>query len=189
MPISAHLHTHVQSKAHLIFPFLVVMALSAPARAVDGCKVLLCMAGDWKHISQCEPTVRKALLDAGHGHPWPQCSMGDDSASANQSVRPESCPAQYRSTIPGGAYDKVVTSCPFTGVVQVVVAGEPWTRTWWSPSGDSVVEWLPAAKVAFASTPQAMDTRFDDDHAAWVVRERARLAAEAAADGSSKGGG
>jgi hypothetical protein len=44
-----------------------------------------------------------------------------------------------------------------------------------------VVEWLPAAKAAFASSPDAMDDRFERDHAAWVISEQIRLAAEAAA--------
>ena len=65
----------------------------------------------------------------------------------------------------------------------------PWSRTWWSPSGDSVVEWLPAAKAAFANSPDAMDERFDRDHAAWVISEQIRLAAEAAAAAAAAQGG
>jgi hypothetical protein len=65
----------------------------------------------------------------------------------------------------------VVYRCPFSGVVLVAVAGQPWTRTWWSTSGDTVIEWLPAAKAAFTDQPGAMDTRFDDDHAAWLRRQ------------------
>ena len=81
-------------------------------------------------------------------------------------------------------------ACPCSGVIHVPVEGRPWSGPWWSPSGDSVVEWLPAAKAAFANSPDAMDERFDRDHAAWVISEQVRLAAEAAAAaGAAQGGG
>ena len=73
--------------------------------------------------------------------------------------------------------------------MRVAVGGRPWGRAWWSPSGDSVVEWLPAAKAAFANSPDAMDERFDRDHAAWVISEQVRLAAEAAAAAAAAQGG
>ena len=171
--------------------------LAGPAHAVDGCKLLLCMAGNWQNISQCEPTVRQALRDAARGRGWPSCNMGGDSASGNQYVAPEQCPEQYRTSTVDWR-DRLVTSCPFSGVIHVAVEGQPWSRTWWSPSGDSVVEWLPAAKLAFASRPGAMDDRFDRDRAAWVATSnmsgQVRPAAEAA-DGltrpaaASQGGG
>ena len=44
-------------------------------------------------------------------------------------------------------------------------------------------------KAAFASSPDAMDGRFDRDHAAWVISEQARLAAEAAAAAAAAQGG
>ena len=165
-------------KAHFSTAFSTFMQLAAlcglglgfssSAQAVDGCKVLLCMAGNWQHISQCEPTVRRALRDVALGRSWPSCSMGGDSASGNQAVAPSQCPEQYR-TGRVTVNDRVIYSCPFSGVILVSVAGRPWTRTWWSPSGDSVVEWLPAARAAFAATPSAMDDRFDRDHAAWLL--------------------
>ena len=71
------------------------LGLSGPAHAVDGCKLLLCMAGNWQNISQCTPTVRQALRDVARGRGWPTCSMGGDSASGNQYVAPEQCPEQY----------------------------------------------------------------------------------------------
>ena len=64
-------------KAHFSTAFSTFMQLAAlcglglgfsgPAQAVDGCKVLLCMAGNWQHISQCEPTVSRALRDVALG--------------------------------------------------------------------------------------------------------------------------
>ena len=164
------------------------LGLSGPAHAVDGCKVLLCMAGNWQNISQCEPTVRQALRDVARGRGWPSCSMGGNNATGNQYVAPEQCPEQYRISSVDWR-DRIVYSCPFSGVIHVAVEGRPWARTWWSPSGDSVVEWLPSAKAAFASTPDAMDVRFDRDHAAWVISEQVRLAAEAAAAAAAGQGG
>jgi hypothetical protein len=168
------------------------LGLSGPAHAVDGCKLLLCMAGNWQNISQCEPTVRQALRDVARGRGWPTCSMGGNSASGNQYVAPEQCPEQYRTSSVDWR-DQIVYGCPFSGVIHVAVKGQPWSRTWWSPSGDSVVEWLPAAKAAFAGTPDAMDERFDRDHSAWVLSVNAskqvRLAAEAAAAAAAGQGG
>ncbi len=164
------------------------LVLSAPAHAVDGCKLLLCMAGNWQNISQCEPDVRQALRDVARGRGWPSCGMGGNSATANQYVAPEQCPEQYR-TRSIDWQGLLVYDCPFSGVIHVAVEAQPWSRTWWSPSGDSVVEWLPPARAAFANTPGSMDDRFDRDHAAWVISERIRLEKEAGGAGSGDGGG
>ena len=199
--MKAHFTTSIRPFVRLLrlaAPFGLVLGLglglSGPARAVDGCKLLLCMAGNWQNISQCTPTVRQALRDVARGRGWPTCSMGGDSASGNQYVAPEQCPEQYITNAGTDESGRPIYSCPFSGVIHVAVEGRPWSRTWWSPSGDSVVEWLPAAKAAFANSPDAMDERFERDHAAWVVssqtREQVRLAAEAsAAAAAAQGGG
>ena len=57
----------------------IALGLSGPAHSVDGCKLLLCMAGNWQNISQCTPTVRQALGDVARGRGWPTCSMGGNS--------------------------------------------------------------------------------------------------------------
>lgn len=188
--MKAHFSTAARSLAQLAAVSSLGLALSAPAHAVDGCKVLLCMAGNWKDISQCEPTVREAMRDAARGRSWPSCSSAGGSGSANQYVAPEQCPEQYRTIAGADDNGRVTYACPFSSAVQVVVDGQPWSRTWWSPSVDSVVEWLPPAKAAFARSPGAMDARFDQDHAAWVISEQVRLAAEAAAAAAiTQGGG
>jgi len=160
---------------------------SGPARAVDGCALLLCLAGNWQNIPQCTPTVRQALRDLARGRGWPTCSMGGNSASGNQYVAPLHCPEQYRTSAVDGR-GRPVYLCPFSGVIHVAIDAQPWSRTWWSTSGDSVVEWLPAARVAFADTPDAMDDRFERDHAAWVIEQR-RVAAEGDAATGHGGGG
>ena len=157
---------------------LTVLGLgtSPPAHAVDGCKVLLCMAGNWRRIAPCEPTVRQALRDVARGRGWPQCGMSGNSETANQFVPPVNCPEQYRTEVLDWN-DRLAYVCPYSGVVLVAVDGQPWSRTWWSMDGDTVTEWLPAARAALAARPDALDSRFDDDHAAWVISERLRLAA------------
>ena len=188
--MKAHFSTELRSPAQLAaLGAIVILALgrSGPALAVDSCKLLLCMAGNWQAISECQPTVHQALRDLARGRGWPSCSMGGGSDSANQFVAPEQCPEQYRTGAERFNSSRVTYSCPFSGVIHVAVEGQPWSRTWWSPSGDSVVEWLPAAKLTMANSPDAMDDRFDRDHAAWVLSEQLRLASEAAAD--AQGGG
>jgi len=50
------------------------------------------------------------------------------------------------------------------GAVSVTIDGAPWTRTWWSFRGDTVTEFMPAAKTGLGT----WDTRFDDDYTAWL---------------------
>jgi hypothetical protein len=188
--MKAHFSTAARSLVQLAAVSSLGMALSGPAHAVDGCNVLLCMASNWKNIDQCEPLVRQAMRDAALGRNWPSCSSAGASGSANQHVAPEKCPEQYRTIVGTDDNGRVTYACPFSSAVQVVVDGQPWSRTWWSPSGESVIEWLPAAKAALASSPGALDARFDQDHAAWVISEQVRLAAEAAAAAAiTQGGG
>jgi len=186
--MKAHFSTAVRSFVQLAALSGLALGFSPPAQAVDGCKLLLCMAGNWKNIGACEPTVRQALRDVARGRGWPECNMTGTSGSANQYVAPEQCPAQYRTRSAADDNHQDNYNCPFSGVIHIAVDAQPWSRTWWSPSGDSVVEWLPAAKAAFAQAPDSMDDRFDRDHAAWLLSEQARLAAEAAAAAQGSGG-
>lgn len=191
--MKAHFSTAIRPLVRLAAPFGLVLSLglglSGPAQAVDGCKLLLCMAGSWQNITQCTPTVRQALRDLARGRGWPVCSMGGNSGSGNQYVAPEQCPEQYITDAGPDESGRTIYTCPFSGVIHVAVEGLPWSRTWWSRTGDVVVEWLPAAKAAFASSPGAMDDQFDRDHAAWVISEQVRLAAEAAAAAAAAQGG
>jgi hypothetical protein len=139
------------------------------ARAVDGCKVLLCLAGNWKNISQCRPEVEQAMHDVARGKGWPECDSGGNSSTANTFLAPELCPRQYR--IQFEMESGVAYQCSYSGVVNAVVDGQPWSRTYWSPSGDSVTEWLPAAKAAFASDPTAIDNKFERDFAEWLAAQ------------------
>ena len=73
--MKAQLSTAIRSPLQLAACFGAVLALglklSGPAHDVDGCKLLLCMAGNWQNISQCTPTVRQALRDVARGRGWP----------------------------------------------------------------------------------------------------------------------
>lgn len=151
---------------------LAMLALLAgfqppPARAADGCLVLLCLAApSWHTVTQCVDPVRQALRDLSRGRPFPSCPMpGTGNGAANQwSSAPAFCPPQYtrsRELESGTTY-----TCDYDGAIAVNVNGALWSRTWWSFSGsDTVTEFSPTAKAQFG----AWDTRFDDDYAAWLA--------------------
>jgi hypothetical protein len=137
---------------------------SPPARALDGCLVLLCLAApNWRAIPECVPPIRQLLSDLARGRPFPTCAMAGAGNTARHqwASAPEYCPPQYVGVVDtesGPSY-----SCRFAGAVTVEVNGAPWSRTWWS-SGDTVTEFFPAARAQF----DAYDTRFDADYAAWI---------------------
>ena len=54
--------------------------------------------------------------------------------------------------------------CDYVGAVSVTIEGAPFARTWWNMGGDTVTDFSPAAKAQLGS----WDTRFDDEHAAWL---------------------
>ena len=184
---------------------LVAGALTAPAagpplesHVVPGDRVAIGLSGDVpqaaaiiKAISQrlvaagIEP-ADIALLQAppldGTASPLEGASAGVVATEFDPTVEPQT---SYMAADEAG---RAIYSCPFSGVIHVAVDGQSWSRAWWSASGDTVVEWLPAARVAVPDSPEVMDGQFDRDHAAWVISERARLAAAAAAAASGDGG-
>lgn len=142
--------------------------LPVPARAVDGCLVLLCFAAPaWSAIAQCVPPIQQVLRDLARGRPFPSCSMsgGGNSASHHWSTAPVYCPTQY--TRAGGVDGSGPPVCDYVGAVEVVIDGNLWTRTWWRWGGDTVTEYTPAAKAQLGT----WDTRFDDDYAAWLASQ------------------
>lgn len=147
---------------------LTVLWLPAPARAVDGCLVLLCFAApSWRAIPQCVPPIRQVLKDLARGRPFPSCGMAGagNSAAHRWASAPAYCPPQYTTAIEteGGP----VYHCSYRGAVSVRIAGSPWARTWWNRSGDSVTEYTDTAKAQLGD----WDTRFDDDYAVWVATQ------------------
>jgi hypothetical protein len=146
---------------------LISLALFSPtdARAVDGCLVLLCFAASsWRAIPQCVPPIRQVLRDLARGRGFPTCGMAGAGNSAQHAWAraPGNCPPQYtrvHETEGGPIY-----TCDYAGAVSVSVEGKPFARTWWNMGGDTVTELSPAAKAQLGS----WDTRFDDEHAAWL---------------------
>lgn len=136
------------------------------ASAADACKVLLCLAApSWRSIPECVPPVRQVLHDVARGRPFPVCSMaGNGNSAAHEwAAPPIFCPPQYSHTqhTEGGP----IHTCDYVGAVTVTVNGSLFTRTWWTPEGDSVTEFSAIAKAQL----KKWDTRFDDEYAAWVL--------------------
>jgi hypothetical protein len=139
---------------------------SMPARAVDGCLVLLCFAApNWRSIPQCVPPIRQVLRDLARGEPFPTCAMagGGNSASHAWSRAPEYCPPQYTRISEGESSRDY--SCDYIGAVSVSMNGALFARTWWSMTSDTVTEFTLTAKTQLGT----WNTRFDDDYAAWLA--------------------
>ncbi|WP_428424404.1 hypothetical protein [Methylibium sp.] len=137
-----------------------------PAKAVDGCLVLLCFAApSWRSIPQCVPPIHQVLRDLARGKPFPTCAMAGagNTASHAWARAPSNCPPQYTRVFEGPS--RPIYSCDYAGAVSVSINGAPFARTWWSMAGDSVTEFSPAAKTQLGT----WDTRFDDDYATWLA--------------------
>ncbi len=149
----------------------LLLGVSAPARAVDGCVILLCLAGSWSSIPQCVGPVRQLFRDLARGKPFPTCAMargpGGSRALAERATE-QNCPRQYSSW---GGESGAVFSCAFRGVIRVEVAGAPWASVWWSVGGDSVTQYSDAAKAQLGSGNYS--TAYDDELARWLASSRA----------------
>lgn len=136
--------------------------MTPSAYGVDGCKVLLCLAGNWKQIAPCQPEVNQALRDVAKGRGWPSCSMANSSGNngvPNSNTTPPAA-AQAQAAMaslstdaitatehqwawaPGNCPEQYVSvspsesgpvyECRYRGVINVWVAGSLWSRVWWS---------------------------------------------------------
>lgn len=144
----------------------LIALVPTPARAVDGCLVLLCLAApNWRAIPQCVPPVQQLFRDLARGKPFPTCGMSGAGNTANHawSNAPTFCPPQYTRVIDGESAP--IYQCDYSGAISVSINGAPFSRTWWSFGGDSVTEFSPAAKTQLGT----WDTRFDDDYANWLA--------------------
>lgn len=148
---------------HLLLA-LAVAGTSVPARAVDGCLVLLCLAApSWNSIPQCVAPVRQLFRDLARGKPFPTCAMsGGNSARNTWASAPAFCPPQY--TRPVETESSSTHVCDYVGAITVDINGSLFSRTWWNFGGETVTEFTPYAK----STLGSWDTRFDDDLARWL---------------------
>lgn len=136
-----------------------------PAHAVDGCLVLLCFAApSWRSVPQCVPPIRQVLRDLARGRAFPTCGMAGAGNTARHrwASAPGFCPPQYTRTHDGESGP--LYTCDYMGAVSVSIEGALFARTWWNMGGDTVTDFSPAAKTQLGS----WDTRFDDEHAAWL---------------------
>ena len=144
------------------------------AHAIDGCKVTLCVAGNWRHISECTPVVEQALRDVARGRSWPTCSMSSAppapgaptpgvTSSTWQWPTEETCPPFYSNySEESGRW----MSCQFSGIISVVINGQPWADTFASFSGGATsTRYYDPARAALGS---GIDPRYDEDAAAWT---------------------
>lgn len=145
---------------------LLLSATALPARAVDGCLVLLCFAApSWKAIPQCVAPIRQVLRDLARGRPFPTCGMSGPGNSAvhRWSNAPDFCPPQY--TIVAEGESAPIYSCLYLGAVAVAINGAPFAQTWWNMAGQTVTDFSAEAKAQLGT----WDTTFDDDYAAWLA--------------------
>lgn len=141
---------------------------SAPARALDGCLVLLCLAApDWTAIPQCVPPIEELFSELALGHAFPTCTMsGPGNSAANHwSNPPDYCPPQYTHSF--DLDSGTIYHCDYAAAIEVNIDGALWTRVWWQMNGGSVTEYTDAAKVSLGS----WNPKFDDDYAAWAAQQ------------------
>lgn len=161
---------HVGSARKALSCFFLAMSVgfTAPAHAVDGCKVLLCFAApSWRAIPQCVPPIEEVLRDLARGRAFPTCAMSGPTNSASHvwASAPTYCPPQYTRMYE--AESGPVYSCEYAGAVSVNIDGALWARTWWNLAGDTSTEFGPAAKARLG----AWDTKFATDFAAWLTSQ------------------
>ena len=148
-----------KSKALIAVCLAILTAVATPARAVDGCKVLLCLAGPWQAIPACVSEVEQLFQDLWSGAPFPSCdfargvvfapgvpgaaSVGTASADnmwlAQWQTAPDPyCPRQYVTSV--SARGRTIYGCGYARAVRLYVDGEPWSVTYWNLGGDAVTE-------------------------------------------------
>jgi len=163
--------------------FCIVLGFSAmlhtpKAHALDGCKILLCLAGPWASIAACVPDVRQLFKDLAKGKPFPTCSMsGGGNSAMNTWIHPQSnCPPQYTIwSIHQESGQRYISGCTYSASISTTVNGQPWSRVYWSFGGNTVTEYSSTAKAQMGNYA---DAQFDTDYAAWLEAERIRLEEE-----------
>lgn len=163
---------HLPWKATAILAPLMPLALlgmAPPAHAVDGCQLLLCLAGSWNKPPQavmCVPTVKQAFRDIARGHAWPTCHMSSSTNNtAWQWATQATCPPFY------SLYDSesgLWAGCSYAGLINVNVSGAWWQTVYVNPySGDTSTHYSDAARAALTQNGGSIDPTYDQDAAAY----------------------
>jgi hypothetical protein len=144
-----------------------VLGVSAPAQAaVDGCQVMLCMAGNWRNISECTPMVEEALRESAW-HPWPTCNMQDSNGNVSSAnfawATEQTCPPFYSNYNPD---NMAWQSCTYPGVVTVTVGGSWWADVFVNFGGTTSTHYSDNAKAQLG--PGNFDPTYDNDAANYV---------------------
>lgn len=151
----------------------LLLVSAGPAKAVDGCVVLLCLAApSWRAIAQCVPPVTQLFRDLARGRAFPRCqTAGTGNSTVHEWAQaPGNCPPQYMHVFDTEAGP--VYTCDYAGVVSVAIEGSLFSQTWWSWSGSTSTEFTAAAKARLGS----WDTKFDDDYMAWRASQASATA-------------
>ena len=146
-------------------PF-TLLASSPAAHAVDGCAVLLCMAGAWKKAPQaetCEPPVYAALRAVARGHSWPHCAEGGGSDSNAVTTNEETCPPFYSNySNETGRW----MSCQYPTVVHVQISGSWFSDVFTDADGNTSTHYSDTARLQLGTS---IDPKYDQDAAAWAL--------------------
>ena len=151
----------------------ILIGTATPARAVDGCKVLLCLAGPWQEIAACVGEVEQLFRDLRRGDPFPSCTYASGAsgtraagaspdggtADASNVWLSQWSPAPDPNCLPryltvAGSARRPRYGCRFLGMIPVRIDGQLWSTTYWSLGGASVTEFSAHAEpVPGTSTP------------------------------------
>lgn len=145
---------------------MLSMFAASSAHAVDGCKLLLCLAGNWRNISECRPTVLEAFRDMARGRPFPTCGMsGAGNSAGNNWADQSTCPAMYRQyDSESGAY----SGCTYPGRITVNINGALWSHVYWDFSGNTTTWYSDTARTQLTQPNAApLDDTFYTDLMRW----------------------
>ena len=139
----------------------LALLLSGEANAVDGCKVRLCITGNWQNIAVCRPVVEEAMHDVERGRGWPECS---EAPGVNLEWTTEAtCPVFYSLYNPdSGAWAR----CQYGAIVRSKINNAPWADMFWVVGTTSTsTRYYPPARAALGAN---IDPTYDRDFASYV---------------------
>lgn len=132
------------------------------AKAADGCKFLLCIAGPWASIPECRATVYEVFSDLAKGKAFPSCAMsGEGNGAGNLWMSEATCPILYRRY---NDYSSFYEGCAYMGKISVVINGAPWSDVYWNTS--STATWY-SQEARASMSASSLDETLSNDIAAW----------------------